>query len=211
MAPNRSRERQVDAAEEVALAGPAALEREQVAARDVAHVDDVHARVDVAAVAAGRDALDHPPGRRREAVALADRRGRVDDDGVEPVACRGEHDPLGLELRALVRDGQLPVGRRVLLRCRAAGHRPARPAGRRVDEPAHAELAAERRRPRACPRRSPARARRPARRTSRALPGGRRPRNPRSRRAAAPGRGGRSIRRRPRARPRAARARRVRR
>ncbi len=134
-------ERQVLAAEQVALAAAAALEREQVAARDVAHVDEVHARgVDVAAVAAARDARAPSPGRRRRAVALADRRRRVDDDRVEPggaaraaptrasSACTGSASSQSGGVVGLGRD--------------PARDRAARRAARGVDEPAHARAEA---------------------------------------------------------------------
>src|SRR6478735_8377364 len=79
-------QREVGAAEQVALAAAAVLPGEQVAARDIAHVDEVDAGVHVGPVAPARDSLHHPPGRRGNAISFADRRGRIDDDSVQAIA-----------------------------------------------------------------------------------------------------------------------------
>ena len=72
-------ERQVLAAQDVALADPAALEGQQVAGGDVVDVDHVEAGVDIGRHAPARRLQHHPPGRGRARVARADRRRRVDD------------------------------------------------------------------------------------------------------------------------------------
>ena len=80
-------EREVDAAEQVALTRDAPLERERVPTGDVAHVHDVETgRGDVAADPPAAHAGDHPTGRRRLAIAVADGRGRVHDHRVETLA-----------------------------------------------------------------------------------------------------------------------------
>ena len=121
----------VGAAEEVALAGASAFEGERVAGGDVPDVDDVEAGGrDIPEVAPAGDAADHPPGRRGAGVALADGRRRVHDDGAGR-----ERELLRLELRPLVRDGELPPRRPVLLRRGPAGDRAARAGRARVDDP----------------------------------------------------------------------------
>ncbi len=72
------------------------------------------------------------------AIAVADRGRRIDDDGVEAVPGGFEDEGLRCELRPLVRDRELPVGRSVELGGGATAHRPARAGSARVDEPADA-------------------------------------------------------------------------
>ena len=73
-------QRHVLAAEDVALARAAALERQQMSGGDVIHVHDVESRIDVGGHAAGCGVQNHLPGRRGLDVARPHRRRRIDDD-----------------------------------------------------------------------------------------------------------------------------------
>ena len=91
-------------------------------------------------ISAGRDAGDHAAGRRRLAVALADRRRRVDDDRARRRA-RAAPPASFVRLYGTV---ELPGGRRVLLGRGASGHRPAGARRARVRRSRRTPLAAPR-------------------------------------------------------------------
>ena len=130
--------------EDVALARPAVLGRLERALRHVAHVHKVVPALDARGQAAVQIALDHLGHVPLAVVVRADDAGRVDDDRVEPVARRVEHElrrpGLGLGVGALH-----AVGRKV----RHFGHGHAlrllrdRVHGADVDELAHVVAAAQ--------------------------------------------------------------------
>ena len=91
------------AAEDIALADAAALERSEMARGDVVDVDKVQPGIDEGRHASGRRLNDDAPGRRRAHVARADRGRRVDDDGRQPVpADHGLDQTFCRDLAALV-------------------------------------------------------------------------------------------------------------
>ncbi len=96
-------ERHVLAAEDVALAHlPLPLGQEMPCCH-VVDMDEIEAGIDEGRHAAGRGLDDHAPGRRRPAVARADRRRGIDDHRRQAVFL--DHPPhrlLGEEFRALV-------------------------------------------------------------------------------------------------------------
>ena len=75
----------VIAAEDIALADPAAVERGDVARRDVIDMGEVQPGVHEGGHAPRRGLDDDPASRRRPHVARTDRRRRIDDDGRQPV------------------------------------------------------------------------------------------------------------------------------
>ena len=79
-------QRQVLAAQDVALADPPALQRQHMALRHVVDVHDVQPGIDIGRHPPGGGVADHPAGRRRLDVARADRGGRVDDHRRQPFA-----------------------------------------------------------------------------------------------------------------------------
>ena len=96
-------QRDVLAAEDVALADPAALQRREMARRDIVDVDEVQAGFDEGRHPAGGRFDDDAAGRRRLHVARPDRRRRIDDHGGQSVARDHVGDEiLGDDLAALV-------------------------------------------------------------------------------------------------------------
>ena len=98
-----SRQGQILAAEDIALADLAALLGEKMAGRDIVDMDEVEAGIDESRHAARRRFDDHAAGRRRLHVA-----GPIGVEGLTITAGRPRvstqlaHDLLGQEFRALI-------------------------------------------------------------------------------------------------------------
>ncbi len=91
------------AAQDVALADPALLQRQPVALGDVVHVHQIEASLHEGRHLAGGGFHDDPSGRRGAYVARADRGGGADDHRRQPLlGDHGFHPPLGDHLAALV-------------------------------------------------------------------------------------------------------------
>ena len=84
-------ERQIVAAEDVALADPAVALGQKMARRHVVDMDEVEAGIDEGRHAARGGLDDDAAGRRRLHVARADGRRGIDDDGRQPAL---HHEPL---------------------------------------------------------------------------------------------------------------------
>ena len=89
-------------AEDIALAGTAALERRDVAGGNVVDMHHVEAGIDEGRHAAGRRLEDQPAGRRRLDVARADRRRGIDDHRRQALRDHLLHQPFGQQLAALI-------------------------------------------------------------------------------------------------------------
>ena len=87
---------QVLAAQDIALADPAAFQRQHMALGHVVDMHDVQAGIDVGRHPARRGIQDHLAGRRRLDVARTDRRGGIDHHHRQPLLARQfQHRPLG--------------------------------------------------------------------------------------------------------------------
>ena len=73
-------ERDIVAAEDIALADPPRCQRRQMARRDIVDMDEIEAGVDIGRHASARRLDENAPGRRRPRIARADRRRGIDDD-----------------------------------------------------------------------------------------------------------------------------------
>ena len=103
------------AAEDIALADPAALERGDVTRRDVIDMGEVQPGVDEGRHASRRGLDDDAACRRRPHVARADRRRRVDDDGRQPVPTdHGLDQTFGRDLAALIGADRRSLGQRMV-------------------------------------------------------------------------------------------------
>src|ERR1700675_4943859 len=106
-------QRQIFAAKNIPLADHTALQRQEMAVRDVVHVHEVQAGIDESGDLAGRRLHDDPPRRRRLYIAWTDRRRWIHDHRWQTIY---RDHPLDRALRqhlaALVRaDGLMGLGR----------------------------------------------------------------------------------------------------
>ncbi len=129
---------EVLAAGDVAAAGCAAFEGEQMGGGEVVDVGDVQRGVDVPGDLAVEEVEDELPGRRRPSVARSERERRQDEGDRRTLGGGPQHFVLGDVLRPLVEAEEMgDVGEAVLVgRLAATGAvEPDRPDGARVDHP----------------------------------------------------------------------------
>ena len=105
-------EQHVVAAEDIALADPASLQRGEMAGGDVIDISEIEPRVDEGRHATRGGFDDDAAGRGGLDVARADRRRRVDDHRRQPIPARHRfNQTLGRDLAALVGANPLAFGR----------------------------------------------------------------------------------------------------